>query len=151
MKGYIFKLAPVLKMRKLQEDLAKQELGRLYVERQNILDLIESENQDIDQAYHEQSELLKKGMTGREVVFFPQVVEAKNQRIKILQGQVSALDRKIEAQKHTLTLKRADVKVMTSMQEKDFAQWKKSYQKKTEENLEELVQSWRQIEGLGND
>ena len=142
MKRYQFRLEAVRKVRTMKEELCRSELGLLMVERQNLVEQIETLKHDIDSAYKEQEQHLSSGMKASHAAFFPISVSGKEAKIKEVQREMSALDRQIEEKKQELNQKRADLKLIENLREKDFLTWKKAYNKETDLKVEEMVQLW---------
>jgi flagellar export protein FliJ len=142
MKRYHFRLEAVLKMRAMLEETCRNALGLLMVERQNLVESIESLRHDIQSAYFEQESYLSQGVKASHAAFFPQMIEGKNARIKELQAEIKDLDLRIDEKRAELARKRADLKLLENMKDKDFTQWKKSYNKLSDQKVEEMVQAW---------
>ena len=144
MKRYQFKLEAVRKMRSMLEETCRSALGLLMVERQNLVELIESLQHDIQNSYLEQEKLMSGGMKASHAAFFPMMVAGKEARIKEVQAEMAALDERIEEKKHELTQRRADLKLIENLKEKDFQAWRKAYNKETDLKVEEMVQLWEE-------
>lgn len=142
MKRYQFRLEAVRKMRAMHEETCRNELGLLMVERQNILNQIETLVQDIKAAYVEQETHLAGGMKASHAAYFPQAVAGREGQIKLLQKQVEMADARIADKKVELAQKRADLKLMENLREKDHAAWKKAYAKEENLKVDEMVQMW---------
>jgi flagellar export protein FliJ len=142
MKRYQFRLEAVRKVRTMNEETCRSALGLLMVERQNLVELIESIRNDIASAYKEQEQHLATGMRAGHLAFFPQSVSGREAKIKEVQNEMAKLDLKIEEKKIELNAKRAELKVVEKLKEKDFMEWKKKYNKETDLKVEEMVQLW---------
>ncbi len=142
MKRYQFRLEAVRKMRSMLEETCRSALGLLMVERQNLVEMIETLRHDIQSAYTEQETHLSTGIKGSHVAFFPQAVAGKEARIKEIELEISKLDVKISDKKVELNQRRADLKLIENLREKDFQAWKKAYNKETDLKVEEMVQLW---------
>ena len=55
---------------------------------------------------------------------------------------MEVLDAKIADKKVELTQKRADLKLMENLKEKDLLAWKKAFNKEENMKVEEMVQLW---------
>ena len=142
MKRYQFRLEAVRKVRSMKEELCRSELGLLMVERQNLVEQIETLRHDIESAYKEQEQHLAGGMKASHAAFFPMSVSGKEAKIKEVQNEMAALDVRIEEKKQELNQRRADLKLIENLKEKDFLAWKKAYNKETDLKVEEMVQLW---------
>jgi flagellar protein FliJ len=150
MKKYQFRLEAVLKVRKMEEELSRNKLGLLMVEKQKIQDEISEIEKRIDSSYLEQETHLIKGMNAAQAAFFPMLVDGSHSKIKELTKKLEQQDSLIEAQKKVLSQKRADLKLMENLNEKEFVRWKKEYNKLVDKNVEEMVQLWDENrKGLG--
>ncbi|MFP5489918.1 MAG: flagellar FliJ family protein [Bacteriovoracia bacterium] len=142
MKRYQFRLEAVRKMRSMLEETCRSELGLLMVERQNLVEFIETLLHDIQSAYTEQETHMSKGMKASHAAFFPQAVSGKESKIKEIKKEIELLDAKIADKKVELTQKRADLKLMENLKEKDLQAWKKAFNKEENMKVEEMVQLW---------
>lgn len=150
MKKYQFRLEAVLKVRKMEEELSRNKLGLLMVEKQKIQDEISEIEKRIDSSYLEQETHLIKGMNAAQAAFFPMLVDGSHSKIKELTKKLEQQDSLIEAQKKVLSQNRADLKLMENLNEKEFVRWKKEYNKLVDKNVEEMVQLWDENrKGLG--
>ena len=141
-KGYKFKLEAVLKIRRLAEEQVKMQLGRINVQIAEVQDNIKEQNASIDQAYESQEAGLNSGLDGQEIRFHPYFVEGKRAHIGYLESQLRMLEKEREKLQIELNRKRADVKVIDKLKEKDFKQYKEKIEKKQALQLEEDVLSW---------
>lgn len=142
MKRFQFRLHAVLKMRTMLEEKCRSELGMLMVERQNLVEQIETLRHDIDGTYREQESIMSTGMKAGHAAFFPMAVAGKEARIKEVEKEMTELDQRIEDKKKELMQLRADLKLMENLHEKELSAWKKAYNKDTDLKVEEMVQLW---------
>ncbi len=142
MKRFQFRLEAVLKVRKMHEESCRNELGMLMVERQILLDRVAAMNHEVESAYATQEKGLAGGMRAGHAAFFPQMVEGKNAHIKQVIGQIGDVDVRIEAKRAELQVKRAELKAVENLREKDLLAWRKAYNKETDQKVEEMVQLW---------
>lgn len=142
MKRYQFRLEAVLKVRKMHEETCRNQLGVLMVERQRMLDLVAKLERDIQITYEAQQVALATGMRAAHVAHFPFEVEGMEAHIKQVKQQQAALEERIELKRQELTEKRAELKAVESLKEKDFAAWKKAANKEIDQKVEEMVQLW---------
>lgn len=142
MKRYQFRLEAVRKMRSMLEETCRSALGMLMVERQNLVELIETIKHDIQSTYAEQEATMAGGMKAGHAAFFPYAVAGKEARIKEIEKEIAALDIKIEEKKAELIQRRADLKLIENLKEKEHTAWRKAYNKETDQKVEEMVQLW---------
>lgn len=147
MKGYKFRLEALLKVRRLEEDQCKMEIGRLQVQITNLKDKIKEHNFSITSAYQSQEEALKGGVTGQEIGFYSYMVEGNIASIKLIENNIKKLEENVSELYQELSQYRAKVKVLENMKEKDRLKYKKALNKKEQEKIEEQVQNWKQILG----
>lgn len=141
-KGYKFKLEAVLKMRKLAEEQVKMQLGRVNVQITEIEANIKEQDASIDEAYKSQEAGLNSGLDGQEIRFHPYFVQGKKAHIGHLESQLKMYEAEREKLQKELNRKRADVKVIEKLKEKDFKQYKDKIEKKMSLQLEEDVLTW---------
>ncbi len=142
MKRYQFRLEAVRKVRTMHEETCRNALGMLMVERQNLVEMIETLIHDIQAAYTEQESHLATGMKASHVAFFPQAVSGKEARIKEIEKDMAELDKQIAEKRTELAQRRADLKLVENLRQKDFEKWRKAYNKETDMKVEEMVQLW---------
>lgn len=139
---YKFRLEAVLKVRKMVEEACRNELGILMVERQNFLDEITNLESNISETYRLHELALGGGMKASHVSFFPQVVEGKEAHIAQLKNKIQDINTRIDSKLEELKIKRAELKAVEKLREKDFDLWRKATNKKIDMNVEEMVQLW---------
>lgn len=145
MKRYEFRLEAVMKIRRMAEERCKQELGQLMVFRTKKQSQIDSVNADIQSTYKEQETALARGgLKGYEIRSYPENIEARRATIKTIQQDITKLDKQIEFKRHELAEKRAELKVIEKMKEKDFEKYRKEFNKDQNEKLEEQVMLWQE-------
>jgi flagellar biosynthesis chaperone FliJ len=57
-------------------------------------------------------------------------------------GQIENVDGRIEAKRSELQTKRAELKAVENLKDKDLLVWRKAYNKETDQKVEEMVQLW---------
>lgn len=142
MKRYKFRLEAVLKVRRMVEESCRNELGMLMVEKQNYLNEVTTLESDIRDTYHAHEKAMGEGMKASHVSFFPQVVEGKEAHIKQVKHQITDVEKRIELKLEELREKKAELKAVEKLREKDFDLWKKAYNKEVDMKVEEMVQLW---------
>jgi flagellar FliJ protein len=142
MKRFKFKLEAVLKMRRLEEDNTKMELGKLLVYKTQLQEIIKNENIEIDVAFEQQEKTLKTGTKAMHLGIFPMITEGKKAKIRKIETEILGLNKKIETTTQYLAECRAQTKLMEKLREKEWQSYKKEYNKVTNEKIEEQVQNW---------
>lgn len=142
MKRYKFRLEAVLKVRRMMEESCRNELGMLMVEKQKYLTDISTLERDITNFYSANEKAMGEGMKASHVSFFPQVVEGKELHIKQVNEQIRNVEARIKDKLIELTEKKAELKAVEKLREKDFEQWRKAYNKDSDMKVEEMVQLW---------
>lgn len=142
MQKFKFKLESVLKMKTLLEEQCRNELGKIFVEKKNIEDEIALMRKNIEAMYFENESHLKTGMKASHASMFPQLSSAYQAKIQELQRMMSQVDKRIEEKKTELNEKRAELKLMSNIKEKEFNTWKKAYNKHVDESVEEMIMMW---------
>jgi len=144
MQKFKFKLESVLKMKTLLEEQCRNELGKIIVEKTNLEAEIERQNKNIDAMYFENESHLKKGMSASQVSVFPQLASGHRAKIEELKKMIAQVEERIEAKKQELSEKRAELKLMSNLKEKEFNLWKKAYNKHVDQTVEEMVMMWEE-------
>ncbi len=145
MKKYLFKLDPVLKMRKLKEENCRMELGKLISFLNQIEDQIKHDSSEIQNYYKIQEASLKNGVRGDQVQAFPMLIAAKEKNIELLLRDKKEQERLIDLKKKELATLRGELKVLENLKEKDFEQYKKALNKEIDQKVEEQTQNWLQF------
>ena len=142
MKKFKFSLEGLLKIRKLKELECKTEVGRIQIEIENIQGQIAKHDQGITDIYNSQEVLLKDGVTGRELKFFPYFFEGKSAHIDQLNEELKLKQEELTEKMEELAQKRADLKVIANMKDKRKSEHKKESLKKELQSIEEQAQNW---------
>jgi flagellar FliJ protein len=145
MKRYIFKLDPVLKVRKLKEENCRMELGKLISFLSRIEDQIKHDTSEIQNYYKIQEASLQNGIRGNQVQAFPMLIAAKKKNIELLLRDKKEQERLIDLKKKELATLRGELKVLENLKEKDFDQYKKALNKEIDQKVEEQTQNWLQF------
>ncbi len=145
MKKYVFRLEPVLKLRKLKEENCRTELGRLIMHLDKIDNQLAHDRNEIDTYYKIQEGTLKNGMNGGQLQAFPMLVAAKNKNIQLLEADRKKQLEYIEEKRQELAQLRGDLKVMENMKEKDYETYRKALNKEIDQKVEEQTQNWLQF------
>ena len=142
MKKYEFKLEAVLKLRKLNEENRRMELGVLMLEMQKIDNQIEYEKKQIDTYYKIQEEALKTGAGETQLQMIPNMVAAKTKNIQLLNRDKRKQQQLIDAKREELAVAKGELKVMENLKNKDFDEYKKALNKEIDQKVEEQTQLW---------
>ena len=145
MKKYLFKLDPVLKLRKLKEENCRMELGKLISFLSRIEDQIKHDTSEIQNYYKIQEASLQNGVRGDQVQAFPMLIAAKEKNIELLHRDKKEQERLIDLKKKELAIFRGELKVLENLKEKDFDQYKKALNKEIDQKVEEQTQNWLQF------
>lgn len=141
---YTFKLEAVLKVRKMAEEKARQDLGRLQMKKTQILIEIQKETREIDQLYTDQEKHLKMLVRPAALSFYSHSIEAKKKVILQLREKEKEIDRQIQEQMNFLIQKKAELKMIENVKDKDLAQYKKKFERDQNIKIEEQVQLWKE-------
>jgi flagellar FliJ protein len=147
MKKYVFRLEPVLKIRKLKEENIRMELGQLLIHLNRIDDQINHDRNEINNYYTIQEKSLTKGILGNQLQAFSMLVIAKEKNIQHLEEAKKKQLELIDLKKNELAQARGDLKVIENLKEKDLNNYKTSYNKEVDQKVEEQTQIWLQFNG----
>ncbi len=142
MKAYIFRLDPVLKVRKLKEETCRMELGKLITELDRINNQLSHDRKEIDNYFTIQEPALKSGVRGDLVQAFPMLVSGKERNIQLLTRDRKLQEEQIEIKKRELAVLRGELKVIENLKEKDYTEYRKAVNKETDQKVEEQTQNW---------
>lgn len=148
MKGHKFKLDVVLKLRKIKEDVCKTELGKLQTRKSALISYKKNHLIDISDAYKNQEEQLKTGLSVQELRAFPVMIEEKREHILRIDKELEYLNEDIDNKIQELAKLKGDVKVISKMKDKSLAEYKKNIDKKNNENIEEQNQNWNLLKDI---
>lgn len=139
MQKFHFKLNGLLKVREFKEKKIKIELGEILKEITNVENDIAKMNKDIDETYKAQEDLMKDPSAGKMIQFFPYFIQGKKEHIKVKENELYALKKKYERKVGELAEARGEVKVLENFKDKKKTEWRKEYDKKIQEDMEEFV------------
>ena len=139
MKRFEFKLETLLKLKLMNEKKTKFELGSILNEMQKIKDDISKMNEDIMESYDAYDAFLTKPSCGDMLQFFPEFVKTKKSHIEAKENFLFGLTKKYDEKVLELNSRKADVKVMEGLKEKEEIKYNKVKARKDRENLEEFV------------
>lgn len=145
MKKYVFRLEPVLKLRRLNEENCRMELGQLMAHLTKIEDQLAHDRTEANRYFEIQELSLKGGVRGGQLQAFPMLMAAKEQNIKLLSREKQEQEYLIEQKRQQLAILRGELKVIENLKEKDYTEYRKSFNKEVDEKVEEQTQIW-----LGN-
>ncbi len=142
MKKYVFRLEPVLKVRKLKEENCRMELGQLLTQLNKIMDQLKHDQVDIEKYFTIQEAGLKTGMRAGQLQAFPMLVEGKERNIQLLKRDKLLVEKSIEEKKQELAIARGELKVIENLKEKDYIEYRKATNKEIDQKVEEQTQNW---------
>jgi flagellar protein FliJ len=138
-RQFKFKLQAVLKMREFKEDQLKIELGKIVGEINVVKDAITQLNRNIDQAY----EILERQRAGKGEAnvyqFASHYMNAQRAAIKVKEKQKIVLEEAYKKKIRELETAMGEVKVMESIKDKRSMEYRKKYNKKLEEEIQEVA------------
>lgn len=144
MKLYTFRLEPVLKIRKLNEETCRMELGRLLTHLNKIENQLAHDRKEIESYFEIQEMAMKSGIKGIQVQAFPMLVAAKDANIQALLRDKKNQEALIEEKKKELSTLRGELKVIENLREKDYTEYRKALNKEIDQKVEEQTQNWLQ-------
>jgi len=139
MQKFQFKLNGLLKVREFKEKRIKIELGEVLKEITTVEETIAKLHRDIDETYKAQEDLMKDPAAGKMIQFFPYFIQGKQEDIKLKENMLYALRKKYERKVQELAEARGEVKVLENFKDKKKTEWRKEYDKKIQEDMEEFV------------
>lgn len=142
MKKFKFRLEAILKLKKMEEEKVKMDIGKIQFQINTREQQVAIEHQEIELAYSTHQAELAKGLKGDEITFHPYFVEGKKKKIGILENEIKELNTKKEELLVKLGQARAQTKVYSEMKDKEKSKYRKEINKKQEENIEESVRMW---------
>ncbi len=120
------------------------ELGQLVTQLTRIDEQLQRDSNEIRSYYEIQDGGLRTGISGRQLQAFPMLISAKEQNIRILEGDRKKQEEMIAHKRHELALLRGDLKVMENLREKDFEAYRRALRKDIDQKVEEQTQIWLQ-------
>lgn len=146
MERFKFKLDALLKLREFKEKKIKVELGEIVQEIVRIKEDLKRTHWDLDEGYISQEKLLKSSTQARPVQFYAYYFDSKRNKIKELEKALVIQEELYENKRQELAKARGDVKVIERLKDKKEIEHNKAYEKKQQENLEELASIRRQMQ-----
>ncbi len=137
MQKFNFKLQGLLKVRTAKEKQVKAELGAILSEIHRNKENIEKLNQDIDVSYKNQEEMINKLVNAKFLEFHPYFVKSKKEHIKNLEKKIAELQIQYEEKIEELKQRKAEVKLIEKLKEKDLEKYNKLAEKKQRDYIEE--------------
>ena len=142
MRKFEFRLEAVLKLRKLNEENCRTELGQLIAGLNRIEEQLVHDKNEIDSYYVLQEDALKKGMAGSQLQTYSMLVDSKNLNIKAFEKEKLKQERMIEEKKAELAILKGELKVMENLKQKNFDEHRKAVNKEIDQKVEEQTQNW---------
>ena len=138
MKKFEFKLEALLKMRRLEEEKCKLEIGRAQVELAKVKDKLAQNEKDIEDFYADQEEKLARDhISASQLQLMPYLVTGRKASHKELEKEIAEKEESLKEFYEELTQLRAAVKVLETLREKEEIAFKKMRNKKIEADIEE--------------
>jgi flagellar export protein FliJ len=141
-KGFHYKLEAVLKIRRSNEEKARIELGYIQQLVDQKLQEILNEQAEIELLTTSREKELSAGVKGFELHLYPMYIQAKNNKMKLLNRDMRDLKLALSEAQERWFQSRADVKVLEKLREKELLLYKKNLGKKQDQALEEEVRIW---------
>jgi flagellar FliJ protein len=145
MKKYVFRLEPVLKVRRLKEENCRMELGQLITYLSRIDAQIDRDRGEIENYYRIQEESMRSGARAHQLQAFPMLVAGKERNLQLLQQEKRKQEELIEEKKRELAALKGDLKVIENLKEKDYNEYRKALNKEIDQKVEEQTQNWLQF------
>lgn len=151
MKPFKFKLDGLLKLRGLKEDLIKIELAEIVKEmdrEKNEIEMLNDQLSEGRRSYEKMMEKNIKGVDGQWPKLYIQLMEAKRENIRGKEDVFSSFERSYFEKLKELKKARAEVKVIENLKDKNLREYKKKYNKKREQHMEEsylMTSNWREV------
>ena len=136
-KKFKFKLEGLLKLRKFNEEKIKVELGELISEEQKIIDRIAEIGDELSLGYEMQNEAFLDSSKGKDTYFYPYFFEGKRKDRERCETMLYSVRKKIEQKRTELAEAMGNVKIMESLKENKFDEYKKEKNKKEFNDIEE--------------
>ncbi len=138
MKKFQFKLEAYLKLKELEEDRVKIEVGNLNKEVQRCTQELFKLDDDIREMFDIQENLLKIGTNANALQYMPSFFTAKLEHIEQLKNYKQEVEKKRNAKLEELKHANGQVKLISNLKEKKRIQFKKALNKEIADDIEEL-------------
>lgn len=123
----------------MNEKKVKFELGEILNQIQKNKDDVTKMNAEIEESYDAYDNFLKTPASSQMLKFFPDFVKTKKMHISAIENTLYALDNKYKLKVAELAQKKAEVKIMEGLKEKEEELYNKKKLRKERETLEEFV------------
>lgn len=151
MQRFDFRLQALLRMRAFHEERCRSDLGRLMVQRQDVQAQIAAVESAIAASYVEQEAGLQRGMRASHLSDYPTKAAGWQTHLQQLHRDLERIDGVVEAKRQELSQRRADLKLLENLREKDLRAWKKAYDKNETLKVDEMVQLWAEAQGTSSE
>ena len=138
-KKFKFKLEGLLKLRKIKEDVCKQQLGNLQKDLLKLQTSVEDNNKAISDAHNKHLKLAAEGASLRDLSFFPFFISGKEAINRDLDTKIQRKNSDIESKISEQASLKNDHKLIKNMKEEKKIEHKKQMNKKELEKMEELT------------
>lgn len=139
MAKFNFRLESVLKLREFKEKEVMNQIAEVVQEIENTKQEIADIHTAIDKGYSSQESLVDSSAKGQHYAFYPYFFKGKKEHLTQCEARLAALEKKYQRKIEEYAEAKGEVKVIQGLKDKAFAEYKKEYDKKVEENREEFV------------
>lgn len=126
-------------MREFKEDQLRNELGGIVRSLNETRDDIIRLNKEIDEAYTSQEKVLTNPESAQMARFFDYFIRGKKEHIKDKESALYSLQKRYDKKAAELAQAMGEVKVIDNLKQKRADEFKHEYEKREQENIEELV------------
>ena len=138
-----FKFEGLLKLRKFKEHKGKVQLAQVNKEILNSKEKMARAEQDIRSAYKMAELALQDGKNGRVLPFYPAYIQSRRNDIKKERYHLKKLEQEFQKKTQTLSVLRGNLKVIEKLKIKDFEKFKRKYQKKIQDDIDDILMAAR--------
>lgn len=148
MKKFTFHLDSLLRLRKINEDRIKFELGELNTKKIKILTDINTCRDSIEYLFKQQEESLINDKKINIMGSISDGLAGNRAKIVQLKKNLEYLEYDISNKTNELVEAKGKVKVLENLKEKEYTKFMKRYKRKEQEKLEEQVNLWMINKGI---
>lgn len=137
MKGFKYKLAGVLRVRKIQEDQVRAVISQLMLERKEFQDKVERFNREMVEC---RKRLCQPGKVNpADFTQNERYIQGLTTEIKGLIERIRMMDLKIEHHKKELNTRRLETKKLEIHEDREKELWKEEFAKKEQAEFDDLA------------
>ncbi|MCK5072373.1 MAG: flagellar FliJ family protein [Bacteriovoracaceae bacterium] len=147
MKKFNFKLQGLQRFRAFKEDKIKIELGEIVSRMNNLKGDNARLDKDIGEAFENQNKLVSEMVGGSILHFFQYYINGKRETIRENKEKLKQL--RVEYEEKTVELSQAmgEVKVIDSIRKRNYAEYKKYYNKTMQNDIEDILRMRKENRG----